>query len=191
MLAVFGELGFTSQVGNIATSIYVGLVKTSGEIHRVHTWFSNGETDAFVAAKYLRYDALHKLLLAELDEGRAANAITTNEVPHETATTSTRDFIGKKHLMEEIPLLRRHTLYARLGQVLGVMDPQKTSEVSTLTHLLVDLIRHLSCLFPLGDIRHDLFFHPLSDFVAKRCVGLVEIWGVILLRINFCMPAFQ
>jgi hypothetical protein len=64
--------------------------------------------------------------------------------------------------------------------LLGVLDTQQTGQVAALTHLLVDGVRNLLALIPLGNVWLDLGVDPFADFLAKSGVRIVEVRGGIL-----------
>lgn len=72
VLAVLGKLGFTGQIGNVATGI----------------WLGDGETDALVSGQDTRQYPVYKLLPTELDEGWAANTEASDEIPHQTTASA-------------------------------------------------------------------------------------------------------
>lgn len=164
VLAVLRELSLACQVSNVATGIRL----------------SDGEADALVSVKDSRHDPLDKFGLAELGHWRGSDAKAADEVPHEASTACARELIGEEHLMEEVPLLHGHALYTVLCKVCLIFHAQQASQVSALAHLLVDRVRNLLGLVPLGDVGHDFLLNPLSHFVAESGVSLVEVRGVIL-----------
>lgn len=143
------------------------------------TRFSNGETDTLLATQDVRHNPLDDLL-AELDQWRTTDAIATDETPNKTTATSAGELIGDDHLVEEIPFLRRYTCYPLVRQMRRVMDTKETREVSSVSHLLIDVFGDILGLIPFCDIRHYLVVDPLSDFVAESFVGFVEIGRMVL-----------
>lgn len=115
-----------------------------------------------------------------LDHGRGANSEPSDQVPHEASATGSCDLVGDDELVEVIPLLRGNALDAVRGELRRELHTHESGKVSSLAHRLVDTVRNLLRLVPLRHIRHDLVFDPLSDFSAEVCVGLVEVWGVVL-----------
>lgn len=81
-----------------------------------------------------------------------------------------------------VPLLRWHALYSLIGVFSWVVDAKQSSEVATLAHLEVNLIRDLSCFFPFCNIWLDFLVNPLSDFFTKGDVGFVEVGRMVLQR---------
>lgn len=166
MLAILTQLSLAGQVGDIATSI----------------GFSDGEADALVSVQDAGHDAVLELLGAKLDDGGAADAEATDDVPHEAAGSGARQLVGDDHLVEQIPLLGGHRLDA-LGRVVGrVLDAEQTGQVAPAAHLLVDLLGNLLGLVPLGDIGLDLAIDPFTDLGAKGGMSLVEVGRVVLFK---------
>lgn len=159
VLAILAELGLAAQVGNITAGI--GL--------------SDSQTDALVTGQNAGQNAVDKGLLAELHERWATNTEATDQVPDQATAASAGQLIGEQHLMEEIPVLWSHGLDTVGSVLLLVLATQKTSQVATLTHLLVDVGRDLLSLIPLMDIRLDLALNPLTDLLAESSVCLVEV----------------
>jgi hypothetical protein len=86
--------------------------------------------------------------------------------------------------VEEIPVLGCDGLNPMRGVLDGVLDTEQTCEISTLTHLLIDTVRNLLGLIPLGDVWFDLGLNPFPGFIAESCMGLVEVGGVVLCAIS-------
>ena len=145
-----------------------------------HTRFSDSKANTLFAAEDLGANALYKLLLSKLEKGRGTNAETTDEVPYETTAAGARELIGKKHLVEQIPLFGSNALHARVRQMCGEMHAEQTREITAVAHLLVYFLRHHLRLIPFGHVGLDHLIYPLSDFVAERCMGLVEVGRMIL-----------
>lgn len=166
VLAILGELSLTAEVGDITARIGLG----------------NSQANTLVTSQNAGQDTVNELLLAKLDQGRATNAVTTDQVPDQTTATSTRQLVGQQHLVEQIPALRRHRLDPVWGVLLGVLDTQQTGQVAALTHLLVDLVGDILGLIPLGDVGLDLGVDPFADFLTESGVRVVEVRGGVLSR---------
>jgi hypothetical protein len=165
VLAIFRKLGFTGQVGDIATSIRLG----------------NGKTDALVSGQDTGQYPVHKLFLAELNDRWASDAEASDEIPYQTTTTTSRYFVGQEQLVEQIPFLWWNTLDGCFGEVCReLVQSHQTCQVSALAHLLVDGIRHFLGFVPLGDVRFDLSVDPCADFGSQGFMGLVVVGRVIL-----------
>lgn len=164
VLAILAQLGLAGQVSDVTAGVGLG----------------DGKADALVAAQDAGEDAVLEGLGAELDDGRAADAETSDDVPYEAAGAGARQLVRQEKLVEEIPLVGGHRLDA-VGGILGrVVDTEQTSEVAATTHLLVDLLGHTLGLVPLGDIGLDLGLYPLTNLGAKGSMSLVEVGGVVL-----------
>ena len=144
------------------------------------TGLSDSQTDPLLPSQQTRHDPIHQRLLAVLQNRRTPYPIPTDQIPDEPTAASTRDLVRDQHLVKQVPLLRRHALDPSVGQVRRELPTQQARQVTSIAHGLVDVIRHLLCLVPVGDVGHDLVFDPLADFGAEGGVGLVEVRGVIL-----------
>lgn len=164
MLAILGELSLAGEVGDVRTGVGLG----------------DGQADALVAVEDAREDTVDDRLLAELDQGGAADAEATNDVPDEATGPNAGELVGEDHLVEEIPLLGGDRLDGVLDVVLLVVGAEETGEVAALAHLLVDVGGDLLLLVPFGDVGLDFGLYPLADFGAEGGVGLVEVGGVVL-----------
>ena len=164
MLAVLAQLGLAAEVGHVGARVGLG----------------DGQADALVAVDDAGEDAVDEGLLAELDQGRAADAQAADDVPHEAAGADARELVRQEHLVEEVPLLGRDTGHAVLGVRRGVVDAQEAGEVAAAAHLLVDGGGHLLLLVPLGHVGLDLIVDPLAHLGAEGGVGLVVVGGVVL-----------
>jgi hypothetical protein len=83
--------------------------------------------------------------------------------------------------VEEIPLIGRNRLNTSLGRVLSwELDTEETSEVTTTTHLLVDLLRNLLGLVPVGNMRLDVVLDPFADLGAEGSMRFIEVRRVVL-----------
>lgn len=167
VLAILTELSLASQVGDVATGIRL----------------RNGQADTLVTAQDAWQDTVLESRGTKLDERWAADTVTTNEVPHETTRASPGELISQQHLMEEIPLLDGHT--AGCGSVLcGILDTQKSTQVASATHLLVDFLGHALGLVPFGDIRLNVLLDPLANLGSQGGVRLIEVRGGVLSAIT-------
>lgn len=164
MLAVLAQLGLTRQVGDVTTRIRL----------------SDGQADALVAVQDAGQNPVLEGLLAKLDQRRAADTKTADDVPDETTRAGARELIRDEHLVEEIPLLWSHRLDLVISIVALEGRAEQTSQVSPAAHLLVDLGRDLLLLVPLGDVGLDLVLDPFADLGSESGVGLVEEGGVEL-----------
>lgn len=164
MLAILAQLGLASQVGNVRTGIGLG----------------DGQADALVTIEDARQNAVDQRLLTKLDERRASNTETTDDVPDETTRGGAGKLIGQEHLVEEIPVVGVYGGDGVLGVLGRVVDTQQTSQVTALTHLLVDRGVDLLLLIPLGNVGLDVVGHPLADLGTESGVRLVEVGGVVL-----------
>lgn len=165
VLAVGAELSLAIEAGDVATRI--GL--------------SDGEADPLVTGQDTGEDAVDEALLAELEEGRASDSETADEVPDETTGGSAADLIGDDQLVEEIPLLGGHALDRLAAGVLGgVVYTEETGEVASAAHLLVDFGIDQPVLIPLGDIGLNGGLDPLTNLGTEGSMGFVEVRGVVL-----------
>lgn len=165
VLAILAQLGLAGEVGNVGAGIGLG----------------DGQADALVAAQDARAEALLESLGAKLEEWRAADTETSNQVPDEAARAGPGQLVGHNQLVEEIPLLRGDGLYACGHEVGRVLDAQQTGQVASATHLLVNLLGNTLRLIPLGHMRLDIGLNPLTQLSAQGRVGLVEVGGVVVL----------
>lgn len=165
VLAVLAQLGLAGEVGHVGAGIGLG----------------DGQADALVTAEDAGAEALLEGLGAKLEERRAADAEASNQVPDEAAGACPGQLVGDNHLVEEIPLLGGHGLYARGHDVGRVLDAQQTGQVASAAHLLVNLLGNALRLIPLGDVRLNVGLDPLAQLSAQGGVGLVEVGGVVVL----------
>lgn len=86
--------------------------------------------------------------------------------------------------MEQIPLLGCNGCDAVLGVLGWVMHSHQSSQVSTSTHLLVNLIWNLARLVPFSHIGLNLGADPLANFLAEGGMGFVVVWRVVLKSVN-------
>jgi hypothetical protein len=61
------------------------------------------------------------------------------------------------------------------------LDAQQTGQVTSATHLLVNLLGNTLRLIPLGDVRLNLGLNPLAQLSAQGGMGLVEVRRVVVL----------
>ena len=166
VLAVLGKLGLAGEVGHVGAG--VGL--------------RDGQADALVAVEDTRQDAVDERLLAELDEGRAADAEAADDVPDETARAGAGQLVRQEHLVEEIPLLGGDRLDGVRDVVALVLGAEQAGQVAALAHLLVDLGGNLLLLVPLGHVGVDGGLDPLADLGTEGGVSLVVVRGVVLVE---------
>jgi hypothetical protein len=111
VLPILTELSFASQVRHVRACI----------------WFRDGKADPLVAVQYTWNDTVDKGLLAMLHKRWAANAITTNDIPHESARSRAGELVRKEHLVEQIPLLRGHGFHSLVCKMRRIIvDSQQT-----------------------------------------------------------------
>lgn len=164
-LSVGGLLGGSGDVGNIGAS--VGL--------------SDTQTDSLGTVEQAGEDSLLKGLLGELDHGRQTNTVATKQVPGETSGASSHDLVGDDELVEHVVLLNGHRGgldVGVLGQLL-VGGAERAGKVTSLAHLLEDLLGNLLLLIPFLNEGLNLLLNPLSDLVTQLGVGLLVV-GVVV-----------
>lgn len=159
VLTILAQLRLARQVRNVRACI--GL--------------SNGQADTLVTIQNARQNSVLEALLAKLDQRRAADAKSTNDVPDKPAGANAGDLIGDEHLVEEIPVLGRNGFVAVVNIVLLVGGAEQAGQVTTTAHLLVDCRRDLLLLVPLGHVGLDLVVDPFADLGAESSVGLGEV----------------
>ena len=168
VLPIIAQLGLAGQVRNVRTGIGLG----------------DGQADPLVSGQDAGKDAVNDALLTKLDEGRAADAEATYDVPDEASRGGTRQFIGDHQLMEKVPLLGGNRGDA-VGHVLaGVAHSQEAGQVAPLAHLLVDFRGDLLLLVPLCHVGLDGLLHPLPHFSTQGGMTFFEVWRVILRDVN-------
>jgi hypothetical protein len=164
VLAILAQLGLAGKICNIRAGIRLG----------------DGQADALVTTENVGKDTVFESLLSVLVDRWATNTKSTEDVPDETTRARTRQLICDQELVEQIPLLCRDTGGSVLDEMCRVwVDSEETREPSTLSHGLVHAVWNLLRFVPLGDVRHDLVLHPLTDLGAEVCMSLVEVWGVV------------
>lgn len=164
VLAILAELRLASQVRDVRARIRLG----------------DGQAYALVAVQDPGQDAVLETLLAEFDQGRAADAKPTNDVPDEPTRAHARDLVRDEHLMEQVPVFGGHRLDGVVGVLLLVGRSEQAGEVAAAAHLLVDGRRNFFLLVPLGHVGLDLVLDPFPNLGAESGVGLVEVGRVEL-----------
>ena len=84
VLSVRGELSFAAKVGHITTRI----------------GFRNSKTDSLVSSQNTGENSVHKRLLSELDDWRASDSESTDQVPDKTTAGCARQLVCQQHLVE-------------------------------------------------------------------------------------------
>lgn len=165
VLSVGGELGGGGDVGDIGTGIGLG----------------DTQTDSLGTVEQAGEDSLLEGLLGELDHGGETNAVASEQVPGETSGSGSHDLVGDDELVKHVVLLNGHASGLDRG-VLGellVGSSERASKVSSLAHLLEDLLGDLLLLVPLLDEGLNLLLDPLSDLVSQLGVRLLVV-GVVV-----------
>jgi len=150
VLAILRQLSLASEVGDVASRIGLG----------------DGKADALFARDQTRHDAVLEGLFGELDDRRAADAVTADHVPNETTGSDARQLVRDDHFVEQIPLLRRHRLHVVLSVFCGVVHTQQTGKIAAAAGLEEDLAGYFLLLIPLGDVGLNLVLNPFSDLGA-------------------------
>lgn len=165
VLSVGGQLGGGGDVGDIGAGVGLG----------------DTQTDSLGAVEQTGENSLLEGLLGKLDHGRQTNAVATKQVPGETSGASSHDLVGDDELVEHVVLLNGdggNLDVGVLGQLL-VGGSERAGKVTSLAHLLEDLLGDLLLLVPLLDEGLNLLLDPLSDLVTQLGVGLLVV-GVVV-----------
>lgn len=173
VLAILAELSLTAEISHITARI--GL--------------RDSQANALVTSQNAGQDTVNQLLLAEFDQRRATNTITTDQVPNQATASSAGQLVSEQHLMEQIPAVWRHRLHPVGSVLLGVLDTQQTGQVATLTHLLVDMRGDLLAFIPLGNVRFDLGLDPLANLITESGVRFVEVRRRVLSIARILAPS--
>lgn len=167
VFAIFAQLSFAGEIGDIRTGIGLG----------------DGQTDALVTREDPRQNTIHEFLLTILDQRWAADAKSTEQVPDETPRSCPRKLVGEEQFVEQVPLLRGNTLDGVLDEMCGIFDTEKTCQVATFAALFIDGFGHAFGLVPFGHKGFEFGVNPLSHFGSKRGMGLIVVGRVVLAEI--------